>query len=227
MDPGITILAIAMTATVGVLFGIAVRAHERIQVAVVVLAPCAAALVMFVAEGVQYALLPDGQDWSLALNYWPVYCCLDLVAGLPAAVACVGTQWLLLWSRSGNMKVAKALAIIPGCTAICGGGGCLIGYLLGTYVPGYYRAVFSNGNSPTFNPVSVGIGLGLTQGLTVGLIIGCVVVLAVAIRTPRHSLPIIRQDAGSHFGMQGGKDPEPSSLGVQEDVARIQSRSPE
>ena len=80
------------------------------------------------------------------------------------------------------MSVGKALIVILLTTALCGAGGTLVGYLLGTYSPGYYRAVFGNGNDPAFDPVSVGTGLGLTQGLMAGLTIGAVVVLAAALR---------------------------------------------
>jgi hypothetical protein len=58
--------------------------------------------------------------------------------------------------------------------------GALIGYTLGVALPGYYRAVFSSGREPWFEPVAVGLGLGLTQGLLCGVAVGAVVVLAVA-----------------------------------------------
>ncbi len=48
----------------------------------------------------------------------------------------------------------------------------LIGAALGTFVPGYYRSVFSNGDNPSFDPVAVGIGQGLTQGVGTGLAVG-------------------------------------------------------
>ena len=58
-------------------------------------------------------------------------------------------------------------------TGLIGGTlGTLIGYALGSLSPGYYRSVFSQGNSPTFEPVSVGIGLGLTQGILLGIVVG-------------------------------------------------------
>lgn len=125
------------------------------------------------------------------------------------------------------MKITTAAGIILGSTAICSGGGCLLGYLLGTYQPAYYRSVFSNGNSPTFDPVAVGIGLGLTQGLTVGLIIGCVVVLAIALRTsPRFSGPKLNLDAGGHFATletRNSNPTEPVSPHVQPDISGLQS----
>jgi hypothetical protein len=59
-------------------------------------------------------------------------------------------------------------------------GGALIGYTLGVTTPGYYRAVFSAGREPWFDPAAVGFGLGITQGLVLGVVVGAVVVLAVA-----------------------------------------------
>ena len=59
-------------------------------------------------------------------------------------------------------------------------GGAAIGYTLGVAMPGYYRAVFSSGQEPWFDPVAVGLGLGLTQGLVCGVVVGAVIVLAVA-----------------------------------------------
>lgn len=57
--------------------------------------------------------------------------------------------------------------------------GSLLGFGLGTFAPGSYRALFPNGTDPRFNPVEVGVGLGCVQGLLAGTIIGLVVVLCV------------------------------------------------
>lgn len=51
---------------------------------------------------------------------------------------------------------------------MCAAAGAGIGWVLGTFAPGYYRTVFRCGDSPEFNPVQVGVGLGLTQGLGPG-----------------------------------------------------------
>ncbi|WP_442506730.1 hypothetical protein SH528x_005590 [Novipirellula sp. SH528] len=73
---------------------------------------------------------------------------------------------LLLWS------VATVFA-----SALIGGGmGLSIGAALGAFAPGYYRSVFSTGDSPVFDPVAVGIGQGLTQGIVVGGLIGLALV---------------------------------------------------
>jgi hypothetical protein len=78
------------------------------------------------------------------------------------------------------MTVARGflIVILSGLTFALGG--ALIGYTLAVYLPGYYRAVFSSGREPWFDPIQVGVGLGITQGLICGLIVGAIVVLAVA-----------------------------------------------
>jgi hypothetical protein len=78
------------------------------------------------------------------------------------------------------VNLARAFVTIITSAAVFGAAGCLVGYLLGRFVPGYHRAVFRNGSAPAFDPVAVGVGLGLTQGLTAGLFVGAAVVLAVA-----------------------------------------------
>jgi hypothetical protein len=77
------------------------------------------------------------------------------------------------------MTVLRGFTIIGVSACASGIIGALIGLLLGTFAPGYYRTVFRYGDSPDFSAVQVGAGLGLSQGLIAGLIIGCVVVLAV------------------------------------------------
>ena len=56
--------------------------------------------------------------------------------------------------------------------------GALVGWLIGTQMPGYYRSVFGAGNDPSFDPVAVGFGQGLTQGLILGAAVGLTLVLA-------------------------------------------------
>jgi hypothetical protein len=50
------------------------------------------------------------------------------------------------------------------------------GAMIGTIAPGYYRAVFRNGNSADFDPLAVGIGLGMTQGCFLGGVVGLALV---------------------------------------------------
>ena len=63
-----------------------------------------------------------------------------------------------LWSASA----------VFGCLLVGGVLGAGIGAALGAMVPSYYRSVFSAGDDPSFDPLSVGIGLGLTQGCVFG-----------------------------------------------------------
>lgn len=58
--------------------------------------------------------------------------------------------------------------------------GGVAGYSLGKFAPGYYRGVFSNGESPQFDPVQVGLGSGVVQGLIAGVIIGLIIVFITA-----------------------------------------------
>ena len=74
------------------------------------------------------------------------------------------------------MTIRAAIVTIVICTVFLAGVGGGIGWGLGTFAPGYYRSVFSSGNRPWFDPVSVGVGQGLTQGTTGGVIVGGIVV---------------------------------------------------
>ncbi|MEL7499942.1 MAG: hypothetical protein AAFN77_20230 [Planctomycetota bacterium] len=60
--------------------------------------------------------------------------------------------------------------------ALGGLGGAGLGAGLGYFNPGYYRAVFSGGDDPLFDPVAVGIGQGLGQGVLLGAAIGVALV---------------------------------------------------
>lgn len=74
------------------------------------------------------------------------------------------------------MTIRTALATIFACTALFAAIGGGIGWALGTFNPGYYRAVFRSGNEPWFDPVSVGVGQGVTQGTAGGAVVGVAVV---------------------------------------------------
>lgn len=74
-------------------------------------------------------------------------------------------------SRGFTIVVASALSF-----ALAGG---LVGWLLGTLAPDYYRVVFHLPDG-AFNLPLLGVALGLTQGLTAGVIVGAVIVLSVA-----------------------------------------------
>jgi hypothetical protein len=70
------------------------------------------------------------------------------------------------------MTIRKAIGTVLLCTLLIGAVGTSIGFGLGKFSPGYYRAVCRNGYEAGFDPVSVGVGLGLTQGITGGIIVG-------------------------------------------------------
>lgn len=56
-------------------------------------------------------------------------------------------------------------------------GGAAVGYLMGTYNPAYYRAMFPDVQPQRLDELAVGIGLGVTQGSFAGFVAG--IVLAV------------------------------------------------
>ena len=87
-----------------------------------------------------------------------------------------------------GISAARAMAIVLASGFAFAVGGAILGCLLAVVAPGYYRAVFSSGNDPGFDPFQVGLGLGLLQGLGTGLVLGAIVVLAVAISHWRRSL---------------------------------------
>lgn len=73
---------------------------------------------------------------------------------------------LLMWS----------IAAVFGTACVGGVLGLAIGAALGSFIPDYYRSVFSGGDAPHFNPLAVGIGQGFTQGVVFGGVIGLVLV---------------------------------------------------
>lgn len=74
------------------------------------------------------------------------------------------------------MTIRGALGVLMGATGFLGAVGTAIGYGLGRFNPGYYRAVYVNGKDPEFDPIAVGVGLGLTQGTAAGVVIGLALV---------------------------------------------------
>ena len=74
------------------------------------------------------------------------------------------------------MTVRTALATVAASTALFAGIGGGVGWAIGTFNPGYYRAVFSTGREPWFDPVSVGIGQGVGQGVFGGAVVGLALV---------------------------------------------------
>jgi hypothetical protein len=108
---------------------------------------------------------------------------LGLVVGF---VVAVGLGWL---RQLGWLSAGRALVILAGCAAGFGVVGGLVGWAIGVFSPGYYRAVISGGRQPDFNPIDVGIGLGISQGMILGVIIGGIVTLALAWRRSRAEGP--------------------------------------
>jgi hypothetical protein len=81
--------------------------------------------------------------------------------------------------QPGRLKdLLKAGGFTLAVSAVCGLAGLGLGALIGTALPGYYRAVFSDGHEPDFDPVGVGMVQGLTQGLVAGLLVGVALVAA-------------------------------------------------
>lgn len=74
------------------------------------------------------------------------------------------------------MTIRTAILTVAACAvgfAALGGG---MGWALGTFNAGYYRAVFRGGNEPWFDPVAVGVGQGVGQGAAGGVVVGLVLV---------------------------------------------------
>ncbi|QDV46972.1 hypothetical protein Enr13x_68810 [Stieleria neptunia] len=69
-----------------------------------------------------------------------------------------------------------SIGIVFVASGIGGVFGLAIGAALGSLLPGYYRSVFSGGDSPNFDPLAVGIGQGITQGVVFGAVVGLAVV---------------------------------------------------
>ena len=83
---------------------------------------------------------------------------------------------VVIATASSPMSLLWSAATVFGSAFLGGLIGLGIGAALGTFVPGYYRSVFSNGGDPNFDPIAVGIGQGLTQGVVLGGIIGLLLV---------------------------------------------------
>lgn len=78
------------------------------------------------------------------------------------------------------MTWGRGIAIVAATTTAGILVGAGIGYLLGVFVPGYYRTVFSGGSRPGFDPVAVGLGQGATQGTVLGVVVGLLLVAGIA-----------------------------------------------
>lgn len=68
------------------------------------------------------------------------------------------------------MTARRGLGIVLVYGATFASIGGIIGALLGTVAPGYYRSMFRGGHAPDFHPTQVGVGLGVTQGLALRVV---------------------------------------------------------
>lgn len=85
------------------------------------------------------------------------------------------------------MTIRGALGVLLGAASLLGAVGTAVGYGLGRFNPGYYRAVFVHGKDTEFDPVAVGVGLGLTQGTAAGVLVGLALVALLCWRDVRHA----------------------------------------
>lgn len=76
------------------------------------------------------------------------------------------------------MQFGRAISWIAITSILFAAIGAVIGFLIGSQMPSYYRSVFEGGDSPHFDPIAVGFGQGLTQGMALGVTIGLALVLA-------------------------------------------------
>jgi hypothetical protein len=80
-------------------------------------------------------------------------------------------------SHRENSRMMWSSVAVVFISAILGGLiGLGLGTAIGTLFPDYYRTVFSGGDSPSFNPLAVGMAQGLTQGTFGGGLIGVALV---------------------------------------------------
>lgn len=78
------------------------------------------------------------------------------------------------------MRIRRAVLFVGGGALIGALVGVSVGFVLGRFLPGYYRSIFVRGDDPQFDPVAIGVGLGLTQGLIGGACIGLLLVAILA-----------------------------------------------
>jgi hypothetical protein len=74
------------------------------------------------------------------------------------------------------MSLGKAFLVVVASAVVFAALGGTLGYLIGAYMPGYYRSVFENGGRSDFSPVEVGVGQGTTQGVVGGVVVGLALV---------------------------------------------------
>lgn len=77
------------------------------------------------------------------------------------------------------MTITKGITTIALTALFSGIVGAVIGYLIGTISPEYYRIVFRAGDAPQFDAPMLGLAVGLGQGVTTGVVVGLGIVLLV------------------------------------------------
>ena len=83
------------------------------------------------------------------------------------------------------MSIAKMTGIAIAFTlggAVVGGA---IGWAMGTYIPGFYRATvpYFDEDGQQTSASEIGLGFGISQGLLMGFVMACVILIASAIRS--------------------------------------------
>lgn len=78
------------------------------------------------------------------------------------------------------MNLPRAVSVVVGSIVVGALAGAGVGFVLGKFLPDYYRNLLVHGREPGFDPLAVGIGQGLTQGLVGGALIGVVLVAILA-----------------------------------------------
>jgi hypothetical protein len=81
------------------------------------------------------------------------------------------------------MSIRELLTVVFSSTVFFTALGGGVGFVLGKFLPAYYRSIFRHGNDEGFDPLAMGIGQGLTQGMTAGAVVG--VVLAIVLTWSR------------------------------------------
>lgn len=79
------------------------------------------------------------------------------------------------WTVTPRMSIASVVLIVSISTFATGMIGALIGFLMGSFIPDFYR-YGPGGGSPESNPVEVGTGLGFVEGLAAGFLLGALIV---------------------------------------------------
>lgn len=174
-------LLVGVTASAGLLVGVRAARKGRFRIGPLLWAALWAWLALLGLVIAETLLRDDYPTLGQVLPLFVAYSILQFYLLLPAVVTCALAQACCLPLTEGErMTTLRAFLIIAASAAACTALGGLLGYVLGTQAPGYYRSIFAGGDDPRFDPAEVGLGLGVTQGAIAGLVVGIAVVLIVA-----------------------------------------------